>query len=255
MVAPSRFESNGSFRFYQKFDFAKSDGDLMTFPYTIIDLTHTLDENIPSWNGGCGFQCEITSDYSDSTTEAKFRTQQWTMRAGMGTHVDAPAHCIPGAPSIDQIPLSQLCVPCIMMDVSAASHEHYSVSLQDIAQFENKYGRILAGTFVMIKTGWERFWHIPGKYHNNYLFPSVSIEAAELLVNRGVCGLGIDTLSPDRPESGYPVHQLFLGKGKYLVENAANLDSLPAQGGFILILPMKIKGATEAPIRLVALVE
>jgi kynurenine formamidase len=46
-----------------------------------------------------------------------------------------------------------------------------------------------------------------------------------------------------------------LGKEKYLVENAAHLDDLPAQGSWILVLPMKIKDATEAPIRLIALVE
>lgn len=228
---------------------------MKAFPYTIIDLTHTLDENSPSWHGDCGFHCKITFDYNDSTAQSKFRTQELTMRAGMGTHMDAPAHCIPGAASIEQIPLARLCVPCVVIDVSAASHDRYSVSLQDIEQFEAQYGAIASGTFVMIKTGWERFWHIPEKYHNNYSFPSVSAEVAELLIKKGVCGLGIDTLSPDRPESGYPVHQLFLGDGKYLVENAANLDNLPADGSSILILPMKIKGATEAPIRLMALVE
>jgi kynurenine formamidase len=255
MAASSWVEFDGSLGFYQNSDYAKSDGGLMIFPYTIIDLTHTLDENAPSWTGDCGFHCKLTLDYDGCTTETKFRTQQWTMRAGMGTHMDAPVHCIPGALSIEQIPLSQLCVPCIMIDVSAASHEQYSVSVHDIEQFENKYGPILAGTFVMIKTGWERFWHTSEKYHNQYAFPSVSAEAAQLLISRGVCGLGIDTLSPDRPESGYPVHQLFLQQGKYLVENAANLNSLPVQGSLLLILPMKIKGATEAPIRLIALME
>jgi kynurenine formamidase len=225
------------------------------FPYKIIDLTHTLDENSPSWHGDCGFHCKIALDYTDCTTGPKFRTQELTMQAGMGTHMDAPAHCIPGAISIEQIPLSQLCVPCVVIDVSAASHEHYSVTLQDIEQFEAKHGAIANGTFVMIKTGWERFWHTPEKYHNKYSFPFVSAEAAELLIKKGVCGLGIDTLSSDRPENSYPVHQLFLGNGKYLVENVANLENLPAQGSFIMILPMKIKGATEAPIRLIALVE
>jgi kynurenine formamidase len=227
----------------------------MAFPYTIIDLTHMLEEDIPSWNGGCGFHCELTVDYADCTTETKFRTHQLTLQAGMGTHMDAPAHCIPGAATIEQISLSQLCIPCVMIDVSTVCHERYSVSPHDIAQFENNYGTIARGTFVMIKTGWERFWHAPEQYHNQYAFPSVSAEAAQLLINRGVCGLGIDTLSPDRPESGYPVHQLFLQQGKYLVENAANLNSLPVQGSFLLILPMKIKGATEAPIRMMALVE
>lgn len=67
-------------------------------------------------------------------------------------------------------------------------------------------------------------------------------------------GLGIDTLSPDRPGAGYPVHQLFLGAGKYLIENVANAVKLPAVGSYILALPLKLLQGTEAPLRLVALI-
>lgn len=52
----------------------------------------------------------------------------------------------------------------------------------------------------MIQTGWSKFWDKPEKYHNNYIFPSVSLEAAKIFLKRGVSALGIDTLSPDRPE-------------------------------------------------------
>ena len=109
-------------------------------------------------------------------------------------------------------------------------------------------------TFVMIKTGWERFWQEPGKYKNHYRFPAVSKDAALMLIEKQVCGLGIDTLSPDRPEDGYPVHQLWLQSGKFIVENAANLNNLPIVGSFIMPIPIKVKQATEAPIRLLALV-
>ncbi|WP_367379927.1 cyclase family protein [Legionella quinlivanii] len=30
------------------------------------------------------------------------------MEVGEGTHMDAPAHCVPGGASVEQIPLSQL---------------------------------------------------------------------------------------------------------------------------------------------------
>lgn len=86
-------------------------------------------------------------------------------------------------------------------------------------------------------------------------FPSVSKEAAQLLVERNIKGLGIDTLGPDTAESGYPVHQVILGQGKYLVENVANADLLPPVGSTILVAPLYILGGTEAPIRLIGFVE
>lgn len=69
----------------------------MIFPYKIIDLTHTLDEQIPSWSGGCRFNIEVKLDYSDCRQNEEFRVQQFKMHAWIGTHMDAPAHCIPSS--------------------------------------------------------------------------------------------------------------------------------------------------------------
>lgn len=223
------------------------------FPYEPIDLTHTLDENTPTWNGGCGFTQAIKSDYSGSLTEVSFRVQQLKLHAGLGTHLDAPAHCIPGGMTIDALPLTNLLAPCVVIDVSAHAHERYRVTLADVKTYENTFGLMEAGSFVMFRTGWERFWHDPEQYRNQHCFPSVSREVAALLLERGVVGIGIDTLSPDRPEDGFPVHTLLLGAGKYIVENAANVAQLPPHGSFILALPIKTRGGTEAPIRLVGL--
>lgn len=66
-------------------------------------------------------------------------------------------------------------------------------------------------------------------------------------------GLGIDTLSPDRPNEGYPVHRTLLSAGKYIIENIANSEQLPPTGSFVLALPLKIRQATEAPMRLIGL--
>lgn len=233
--------------------FIKGPLSVVKTPYKIIDLSHTLDECIPSWNGGCGFQHEIILDYSECTTDVKFRVQRIKMEAGIGTHLDAPAHCIPEGVTIDQLPITDFNMPCVMIDVSEQAHERYRVSVDDIQSFEKKYGRIQPGSFVMIRTGWEKYWDQPEKYRNNHIFPSVSREAAEFLLERQIAGLGIDTLSPDRPEDGYPVHAALLGGGKYIVENAANLSELPPCGSFILALPLKIKDGTESPVRLIAL--
>jgi kynurenine formamidase len=195
--------------------------DAMKFPYSLIDLTHTIDETIPTWEDGCGFQHNIKLDYEACTSEVKFKVGQFKMPAGIGTHLDVPAHCIPGGMTIEQIPLSRLVAPCIVVDVSADAHESYHISTDDIKNFEKQFFPISPGTFVMFKTGWERFWLDSEKYRNHYRFPSVSKDTALMLLEKEVCGLGIDTLSPDRPEDGYPVHQLWLQAGKFIVENAA----------------------------------
>lgn len=220
------------------------------FSYKIVDLTHALSAATPTWDGTCGFEHRLLFDY-DPQAEYKFRLHKITMNEGIGTHMDAPAHCVPGGSAIHELPLSELIAPCSVIDVCAVSHELYKISAQDIKDFEKNHGSIQQGSFVMMKTGWERFWAEPEKYHNNYQFPSVSSEAAEILLERDVAGIGIDTLSPDRGDEGFPVHKLVLGAGKYIVENAANLGALSPQGNFVLVASLKIQNGTEAPVRLI----
>lgn len=221
---------------------------------SFIDLTHVLSPAIPTWDGSCGFHLDLLKDYSAYQSGTKFRNQHIRMEAGIGTHMDAPAHCIAGGLSIADLPLSQLIAPCVVIDLSAQANESFSLSVKDIKDFETKYGLIPKESIVLIHTGWERFWPEPAKYCNHYCFPSVSQEAATYLLKRDIKGLGIDTLSPDRPESGFPVHQLLLGAGKYIIENVAHSKQLPPQGSLLLVLPIKIQGAAEAPIRLIGMV-
>jgi len=224
------------------------------FPYTTIDLTHTLEETTPSWEGVCGFKSEIMLDYEQCPGAVAFRAQQVHMHAGIGTHIDAPAHTEPGGITVDKIGLENLIRPCVCIDVSAKRQDDYVVSPDDILLFEKKHGRINEKSFVIVYTGWDAYWKEPARYHNNYMFPSISTEAASLLCDRNIAGIGIDTLSPDVPSSGFAVHKQLLGLGKYIVENVANAHLLPPVGAFVLVLPVKAAGLTEAPVRLVGLV-
>lgn len=224
------------------------------FPYFLIDLTHTLERDCPSWNGSCGYRDDVKADYSKFEGRVKFKIQSLKMHAGIGTHLDAPSHAFPDGENIDQIPLSTLVASCVVIDVTDKMDELYTLSLDEVKAFEAKFGDIAPRSFVMVRTGWEKHWKHPKKYHNHHRFPSISGQVAEYLVEKQIMGIGIDTLSPDRPESGFPVHELILGAGKYIVENAANLKSLPIKGSFVMALPIKVGGCTEAPIRLVGLV-
>jgi kynurenine formamidase len=219
----------------------------------LIDLTHSLTADAPTWDLTCGFHCNITTDYADSTIPVKFRVQQLTLPAGTGTHMDAPAHCFSGATTISDIPLNQLILPCVRIDVSQHADENYVISVADIEHFEHQYGAVPKHSLVIFYTGWDRFWDQPEQYRNNLQFPSVSAAAAELLLTREITGLGIDTLSPDCGHSQFPVHRLLLGANKYIIENVANAAQLSPNGAYAIALPIKLAEGTEAPIRLVGL--
>lgn len=219
-----------------------------------IDLTHVLTPDVPSWGGGCSFHHEITLDYDDCTSGTEFRVQGIKMGAGVGTHIDAPLHCIRGAMDVASLPLHQLITPCVVIDVSSIANETYSVTPNDVRHFEMRYGKIKKNTFVIVRTGWDKFWSEPDNYRNNLQFPTISLNAAELLLERDIAGLGIDTLSPESDVDGFPVHRLILGKGKYIIENIANTSLIPPIGAHTLALPLKIQDGTESPIRLIAAV-
>ena len=219
-----------------------------------IDLTHTLSADTPSWDGDCGFKLTIQTDYKDCTAPDFFCTQQIETRAGMGTHMDSPAHAIEGGKTIEKLNLEDLITDCVVIDVSHEADEKYIILPKIVEQFEKKYGQIKHNTFVIFYTGWDKHWTTPEQYHNHHKFPSVHESTAKLLLERNIAGLGIDTFSCDTGQEGFPVHRAILGAGKYLVENIANAKSLPPTGAKSAVLPMKIKDATEAPIRLIAII-
>lgn len=220
-------------------------------PFELIDLTHTLTKNAPTWEGSCGFQLTTEHDYIDDSDAVSFKVQKMSLNCGIGTHIDAPAHCIKNSITIDQIPLNDLVnLPGYCIDISKRLDQDNCLTANDIFEFEATLGPLQEKSCVLINTGWHRYWNDPLKYHNEFQFPYVQADAAELLVQRKILALGIDTLSPDRPDSGYPVHGLLLSRNILIVENANNLSHLPSKGFNITIAPLNMQEATESPIRM-----
>lgn len=222
--------------------------------YRALDLTHALHEKAPSWTGSCGFSYEIKMDYDQVV-----RVMQYKTHAGIGTHMDAPSHFVKGGRNIGDIALEELIVPCYVIDVSSKMHPDLMISPEEIHKFEEKHGKIRKGSLVAGFTGWSRYWNDPHKYRNpdsagKMHFPGFSAPSAKLLLEIGIAGIGIDTLSPDGSDMTYPVHHLLLKADKYIIENLANLDKLPAEGAYALFLPLKVQEGAEAGIRAVGLI-
>jgi kynurenine formamidase len=112
---------------------------------------------------------------------------------------------------------------------------------------------------VLLRTGWASLWPDAQKYRNQDAkgkmhFPGFSGEAAKLLIERKVSGLGCDTMSIDYGASrDFAVHHLTLGSGLYHLENLADLSALPETGAFLVVAPIKLEGGSGGPVRVFAL--
>jgi kynurenine formamidase len=226
--------------------------DMKKAALKVFDLTHTLSAKTPCWDGDCGFHLTIETDYKDCSGPDHFRKQKIVSRAGIGTHMDAPAHCFAGAKTIDTLALADLVTDCTVIKVNDVADENYVIMPEVVEKFEKSNGKLNVNTFVIFYTGWDRYWNDPERYRNNLKFPSVHESTARLLLERGISGLGTDTLSADAQSNAFPVHRAILGAGKYLVEDIANANDLPSIGTTIFVLPIKLKDGTEALIRLIA---
>jgi len=222
----------------------------------IIDLTHSVDDTIPTWNGSCGFHHEVKLSYE----QAGICVQKFDMHAGIGTHMDAPTHFFENGKSIGQLEISHFFAPLICIDLSVKCSSALFAQVSDIKEFEGKFGRISKGSFVALYTSWSKYWPDSEKYRNEgsdklMAFPGYSSDCAEFLLDRGVVGIGIDTLSPDGSNmTTFPVHKHILGAGLYIVENMNNLDQLPPVGASIANLPMKIEVGSECAVRSVGFI-
>ena len=135
----------------------------------------------------------------------------------------------------------------------------YRLSAADVATWEAANGRIAAGTLVILNTGWHARFARPKDYVNADAggvmhFPGFGADAARLLVERGVVGIGIDTLSLDHgPSQDFATHKIMLAAGKYQIENMANLDALPARGATVIVGVLPVREGTQAQARVLAL--
>jgi kynurenine formamidase len=222
--------------------------------YKLIDLTHPLDPTIPTWRGSCGFSFELKKDYPEGC-----RVQALRMAEGIGTHIDSPSHFIPGGKTISGIALENLIIPLSVIDLTSRHASDLRITPEDLLAYEKKYGKIPKKSLCVANTGWSRYWKEPQKYRNPdasgiMRFPTYTKESAQFLLEREICGLGIDTLSPDAADSDFAVHHLILGAGKYIIENLTHLDQVPPSGTTVIVMPLNLKEGAESPIRAVALV-
>jgi kynurenine formamidase len=231
----------------------------------ILDLSHPFDARTLYWpTATSGFQ--LTQLHKGRTPAGFFYSaNSFCAPEHGGTHMDAPVHFAEGRLSMDEVPVERLVAPAVVIDVTrqAAADADYRLALADVEAWEARHGRIPAGAFVLLRTGWAARWPDSKRYFGDDTpgdasrlhFPSYGAEAAKLLVEeRRVGALGVDTASIDHgPSKDFAVHQIAAVANVPGLENLADLGALPEDGAWVMALPMKIAGGSGGPVRVVAL--
>jgi kynurenine formamidase len=231
----------------------------------VVDLTYAFDENTVYWPTAQSFKLE--TDFEGMTDKGYFYSAyRYSAAEHGGTHLDSPVHFAKGRYTSDQLPLQQLMGAAVVIDVTSqcATNRDYLVSVADFENWERRNGRIRPGTIVLLRTGFGKFYPDRKKYLGTdergaeavakLHFPGLDPAAARWLTqNRSIKAIGLDTASIDHGQSTlFESHRILFEKNIPAFENVANLDQLPLKGFSVIALPMKIKGGSGGPLRIVA---
>ncbi|WP_299594625.1 cyclase family protein [uncultured Microbulbifer sp.] len=236
-----------------------------------VDLSHDFAEDTLYWPTADKF---AKSTVFAGETDKGYYYSAYNLETAEhgGTHVDAPVHFARNHPTVDKIPLQQLIGPGIVIRVADQigkqdkKDRNYLISVEDITRWEQQHGTIEKGSLVLFDTGSAQYWPDAEKYMGTaergeaavekLNFPGLSPQAAIFLAEkRGVKAVGLDTPSIDYGGSRlFKTHRELFKRNIPALENVANLNALPDKGFTLIALPMKIRGGSGGPTRIVAFI-
>ncbi len=234
----------------------------------IIDLTYSFDEQTIYWPTAESFKLD-TVFKGQTPGGYHYEANNFSSAEHGGTHLDAPAHFFTGRHTVEAVPLQRLVGQAALIDVTrqSANDADYLINAEDIMAWEKTHGRRVDGLIVLLKTGFGQYWPDRKKYMGtdelgeaavkNLHFPGLDPDAATWLVqNRKIKAIGLDTPSIDYGQSKtYQSHVILFEHNIPAFENVANLDLLPDSGFQVIALPMKIRGGSGGPLRIIAIQE
>jgi kynurenine formamidase len=219
----------------------------------VVDLTQPLGPATALWPGSDPFGARVTGEIDRDGHYAR----HIDLPEHSGTHLDAPAHFAAGGAFAHEVPAERLVVECAVVDVSTecAADPGYALDAARLERDEAEHGPLPAGGALLLRTGWDRYTGDHHRYVESMQFPGFGRDAAELAIERGCAGLGIDTLSidPGRLED-VPVHHTTLPAGLWHLEGLVNLGELPVRGATLFVGALKLVDGSGTPARVLALV-
>ena len=213
----------------------------------IIDLTLTVSDKIPTFPGSP----QPNFIPWENIKEDGYNLEVLFLSSHTGTHMDAPHHFLEKGAKIHEISLKKLVSEAAL--IQCRKNGGQSITKTDIQKFEKNHGKIENFSSVIFYTGWQKNLQKKHYFTKN---PGLSVSAAKYLASKKIGLVGIDSPSIDLgADSKFSVNQIFAKKEMLVVENLANLDKIKSSMFHLVVLPLKLKNATGAPVRAIAFVE
>ena len=202
----------------------------------IMDISRPYYAGMPVYPGDPDFQSQYVCAFvqGDGCEVSKL-----TLGTHCGTHIDAPAHMIPGGCTIDHLGIERFYGPCRVVTVGPGAVTAHMLEM----------ARVETGERLLLKTEPEALHRIAADSG------SITQDAADYLVSRKTVLVGIDSDSIEDMDTGKgEVHRSLLGAGIPIIEGL-DLSAVP-DGRYILsAFPLLLRGENGSPCRAVLICE
>lgn len=230
--------------------------------YHVVDLSHEMSNESPYWSGipeGSVELGKVLFDWGNPMLECQI--QSFRFPGQFGTHIDFPAHFDKSGVTAEAF--RPAAFPLCVIDITEKVKENpvYCVTVEDIQEYEEKYGEIPEGAFVALRTDWAKNWPDMNAMSGiaedgSENFPGWSLEAIQYIYEvRKAAANGHETLDTDgsaecAKRGDLACERYVLTHGKIQVEVLNNLDKLPAAGAVCFAAWPNFKGANGLPCRI-----
>lgn len=204
--------------------------------HTLIDITLPIDERLAVYPGDPRPEVRRLSsiEHGDALTASELR-----IGCHLGSHVDAPAHFLRGAPQVAQLPLEHFYGEAVVLDCTAAN----VVDVDTVAAF-----RPARGVHLLLKTNNSLALQKPD-YREDHCF--LTPRAIGELLSWEPLSIGFDYYSLDRSgDHSFPVHRAVAARGLPAFVCLNLLDVAPGEYE-LCALPWNIPGLDGIPVRAV----
>ena len=202
----------------------------------VFDISVRLGDECVNYPGDPAFSREVMEDLSKG---ASSEMSKLALSSHSGTHIDVPAHFVPGGKRIDEYSAGDFILPALVIDVKDGE----SIRACELAGTD-----IRPGDAVLFKTrNSTAGLSGNGVFTEGYIY--MTPDAADVCVEKGACLVGIDYITIDRySDRAFPVHHRLLENGVLILEGV-DLSAVPPGRYTLFCLPLSIKDGEASPVR------